>query len=509
MPARSFRLPARSSGLLLHPTSLPGGHGIGDLGKTARRFVEFLRDGRQTWWQICPLGPLNVGNSPYQTLSVFAGNDLLIDLEQLGAKRLLTAAELRRTPDLREDVVDYWAATKFKTSRLRWAADRFKSEAPAADRRRFRAFRRASRRWLPDYALFRAIKDARNGAPWWSWEPDARDRRPAALRALAKALAEDVFFYEFAQFVFDEQWASLRRFAAASNVRFLGDIPLYVARDSADVWSHRDLFELTDGGRLKTQAGTPPDAFSATGQLWGNPTYRWKDRESALLKWWTERLRRAGQRFDAVRLDHFIGFVRYWAVPGTAATAERGRWRRGPGAEFFRALLAAVAPLAIIVEDLGHVTDDVVDIRRRFSLTGMRVLQYAFETHRGADVNRPFRYDTDTVVYTGTHDNATAHSWFESLKGKKGAERRLFLDYAGPYPEEPHWKLIRLASRSCAKIAIVPVQDVLGHDDRARMNRPGTAWDNWTWRLRQRDLAAAPVERLAALTTIYGRAVGA
>lgn len=497
-----MRLP-RSSGILLHPTSLPGRWGIGDLGAEARRFVDVLAAARVGLWQVLPLGPTGFGNSPYQCFSAFAGNPLLVSPEALLEDGLLHERDFGSTtfPD---DHVDYGAVIPWKEALLRAAAERFRGDAGRSLRAAFDAFCDRERDWLHDYALFMALKDAHAGADWNTWDPDVARRMPAALDHWRARLAAPIEAQQFRQFMFFRQWDALRGYAAERGVRFFGDMPIFVARNSADVWAHPELFYLDGAGRPTIVAGVPPDYFSETGQLWGNPLYRWDVMAAHGHHWWIERFRTAFELFDVVRVDHFIGFARYWAVPADATTAVHGEWRPGPGMGLATAVRAALGTLPIVAEDLGIVTPEVDELRERLALPGMKVLQFAFGG--GAD-NRflPHNYTPNYVVYTGTHDNDTTEGWFAALAPDERARVARFVPDVG---DAPAWSLIRLAMASVADTAVIPMQDVLALGSDARMNLPGRAEDNWGWRLPADAIGADHVRRLRELVELFGRASG-
>lgn len=505
-------LPDRASGVLLHPTSLPGPHGHGDLGPAAHRFAEFLADAAQSWWQMLPLGPPGTGNSPYDSPSTFAGNPGLVSLEQLAADGLLEPGEIAAPRRLSGRKARFDRAASYRLPRLRRAHERFSASVSKADARALSAFREEQKSWLEDFALYQALKTAHDGAPWYEWEPDLVARRPPALRRARRRLAGEVAFHEFLQYEFDKQWRALQRRCHDLGIRLLGDVPIYVAHDGADVWAHREIFHVDRTGRQRVVAGVPPDAFSSTGQLWGNPLYRWASLDKSGYSWWIARLGLTLSRFDAVRLDHFIGFRRYWEVKAGARTAQRGRFVRVPGERFLSAVEAALGGLPFIAEDLGIVTDEVRALRDRFGLPGMRVLQFAFDED-GPNDYQPHRYPRHSVAYTGTHDNDTAVGWFRerapSGDRKRARElalrRRRVLDYLGSDGAEVHWDLIRLTLMSVADTAIFPMQDLLGLGSAARMNTPGTAHDNWTWRVQADEIAPAVAERMAGLCETYER----
>lgn len=496
-----MRLP-RSSGIILHPTCLPGPYGVGDLGEDAHRFVDFLAAAGQGRWQVLPLGPTGHGDSPYQSPSTFAGNPLLISPAALVEDGLLTAGELRDRPAFPLDHVDFAAAMAWKRARLEQAARRFPGEPARGLAEAFEGFAREHAGWLHDYALFMALRDAHPGAEWSDWPADIALRRGPALDGWARRLAGPVRMHKIAQFLFYRQWHALRRYAAARGIWLIGDLPIFTAYDSADVWSHPELFLLDDRGKPAAAAGVPPDAFSATGQLWGNPLYRWDEMARRGYEWWIDRIRTTLTLVDIVRIDHFIGFVRYWEVPAGAPTAAEGRWRPGPGEALGLAIQAALGGLPIIAEDLGLVTPEVEALRDRFELPGMKVLQFAF----GGDASHPYlphRYGPNCVVYTGTHDNDTTVGWFASAAQ---AERSFAQRYLARHGDDIANDLIRLAMGSVADTVIVPLQDVLALGSEARMNVPGRPEGNWAWRFRWDMIRDHHAAQLRQMAEVYERA---
>lgn len=507
-----MRLPTlndRASGVLCHLTSLPGPHGCGDLGPEAVAFADQLAKAEQRWWQMLPVGPAGYGDSPYSASSAFAGDSILIDLDALGIP--IDEAHLPT------DYVDYEATRRFRSAHLARAHAAFARGASQAERTAFATYCTRESEWLEDYALYAAIKHAQGGKPWIDWPAPLRDRDPDALARAREEHAEAIDRERFVQFRFDEQWKRFRTACHARGVALVGDVPIFVAHDSADVWQHRELFFLDERGQPTVVAGVPPDYFSTTGQRWGNPLYRWKRIASTGYAWWVARFRKALERFDAVRLDHFIGFVRYWEVKAEEPTAMKGRWMKGPGRPLFDAVRAAVGDLPLVAEDLGAVTPKVKRLRRDLGLPGIRLAQFAFGTDPQAPAFLPHNHVRRAVVYTGTHDNDTTRGWFFDPGGEGSArtpeetakERKLALDYLGRNEaevEDIHWDMIRIVWASVAHTAIVPVQDVLGLGTEARMNTPGTSGGrNWRWRL-EGPLPSAIVDRLASMTRTYGRA---
>lgn len=492
-------LRTRASGVLLHPTSLPGPGGVGDLGDEAFRFVDALAGARQAWWQMLPVGPTAFGNSPYSPLSSFAGNPILVSLERLAQQGLLTSLPARSWT---QDRVEYNLATAFKTDQLRKAFDNFERGGSHADRDRFEEFSSREAGWLGDYAIYRALKDAHRGAAWGDWEEEARFRRPAALAGASRALAAECRFYQFCQFLFDLQWRDLRRHCRERGVGLIGDVPFYVPLDSADVWAHQELFDLGRRGRPMKGVGVPPDGFAKEGQLWGFPLYRWDRMRERGYDWWLSRFRITFERFDAVRLDHFIGFHRAWAVPARLRNALRGRWVPGPGAEILEKLVQRHGSLELVAEDLGILTPEVVALRDGFDLPGIRVLQFGFgwdpeQTHL------PHKYPRRSLAATGTHDNDTTLGWYQSIEHP--GTREWVHRYLQADGREIHWTMIRAVMNSPADTTVFPAQDLLGLGSEARMNRPGVPEGNWEWRMRPWSLTPEILERLRSLTEASGR----
>lgn len=501
----------RASGILLHPTSLPGRHGIGDLGPGAYAFLDFLAGTGQTWWQILPLGPVGYGGSPYQSPSSFAGNPLLISLDRLADRGWISAAELAAVPDLPAGRVDFDAASALKWEWLRRAYRGFRA-AGVADDPAFVAFRQQHGSWLDDYVFFQAIRDAHGGRPWFEWEPELIAREPAACDRWRERVAEGIGFHEFVQYAFEGQWTDLRAACAARGIKLIGDVPIFVAHDSADVWAHPELYYLDEHGRPEFMAGVPPDYFSEDGQLWGNPLYRWEVHARDDFAWWRLRLRALLEHVDIIRIDHFRGFEAYWEVPAGSQTAATGRWTPGPGRAFFHAVRKEMGSVPLIAEDLGVITPDVEALRDEFDLPGMRVMQFGFDADPASEKYLPHRFVNNCVAYTGTHDNDTTYGWFHARGSTTTQPReeveqaRAFVRrYANSDGREIHWDMIRCLFASVADTAIVPMQDILGLDSRARMNFPGKAKGNWAWRYRAEQLDQAAADRLAELTALYGR----
>ncbi len=510
-------LHTRASGVLLHLTSLPGPFGSGDLGGAARAFIEFLRAADQRWWQMLPVGPAGYGNSPYSALSAFAGDPLLVSPEGLVRDGWLERQALERAPAFPSGRVDYPAARRFREGLLRQAFAAFEARADAAARAEHERFVAEQAGWLDDFTLFVALKEAHRQVQWTRWEPEVRDRQAEALARARRELRGEIAFHGFVQWQFARQWAALRRDCEGLGVALVGDVPIFVAHDSADVWARRELFQLDAAGEPTVVAGVPPDYFSATGQRWGNPLYRWTAMAERGFAWWIDRLRVTLERFHAVRLDHFIGFQRYWEIPANEPTAEHGVWEPGPGAALFDAVRDALGELPLIAEDLGAVTPEVKALRDRFGLPGLRILQFAFGDDPSAPDFKPHNYPRRTVVYTGTHDNDTTVGWFTDPGGGDSVrtpaqtelERRFAMAYLPSDGAEIHWDMIRAASASVADVSIFPAQDLLGLGAEARMNRPGQPSGNWEWRLWPGALTPELAARLRHLTRLYDRGTDA
>jgi 4-alpha-glucanotransferase len=498
---------ARASGILHHPTSLPGPFGVGDLGPAAHRFLERLAAAGQRVWQMLPIQPPGSARSPYDARSTFAGDPLLISPEALVSDGLLPATLLERSAPIEGGRISFTRAGELKGRLLRAAWDRFRSAASPALREELRSFERGDgeAHWLDDWALFAALHRRLGERAWSTWPAELRRRDPEALARAARELAEEVAFERWVQFLFHRQWRELRRRAAALGVRLLGDLPIYVAADSADVWARQELFELDPEGRPLAVAGVPPDAFSDRGQLWGNPLYRWPRHRDDGFAWWTQRVATALDRFDLLRLDHFRGFVAYWRVPAGAASAREGRWVRGPGRRLFAALEAALGSLPLVAEDLGLITPAVRRLLRELGAPGTRVLQFAFDADDSEHL--PERCPPDTVIYSGTHDNDTTRGWVGSLAGERRErlDRYLGLRTVEADPEEVVWRLLAATLGAPSELAILPMQDVLVLGSDARTNTPGTVEGNWRWRMSADAFTDEVAGRLRALVEGSGR----
>lgn len=502
----------RRSGILLHPTSLPGPHGAGDLGGASHRFVTWLAQAGQRVWQMLPLGPTGYGDSPYQALSSRAGNPLLISLEVLRNEGWLSDADLSGAPAGSPDAASLEDALRWKRSRLARAADAFRARAGSERSAELADFRAREASWLEDWVLFSVLKDAHGGQPWTAWPAPLARREPGALEEARGRHASAIDVAVFAQWCFFRQWEALRARCRALDVTLIGDLPIYVAHDSVEVWSRPDLFDLAPSGEPRSVSGVPPDYFSESGQRWGNPIYDWARVSLEGYAFWIGRVRGTLAMVDRIRLDHFRGFEAYWRIPASCPTAVEGAWVPGPGSALFEALERALGPLPFIAENLGVITPEVETLRRRFGFPGMAVLQFAFGNDPQAPTFRPHNYSRDLVAYTGTHDNDTTMGWWEG--GAEGSvrtaadvqtEKALAREYLGTDGREMNWVMIRALLTSVADTVVFPMQDVLGLGNAARMNRPATMGNNWRWRVRDEALSPALASRLARLTKITDR----
>lgn len=489
----------RSSGILLHPTSLPGPFGIGDLGPSAYRWIETLGAMRQSWWQILPLGPTGAGDSPYQAFSAFAGNINLLSPEFLERDGLVSPL-FWAGQHFPADFVDYSRVTAFKKALLRAAWDSFRGGKAPQLKDEFAAYRESQSAWLDAYATFTAVRDSLGGANLPSWPADLLRRNPVAVAAVEKELAAEVAMHQFGQFLFDKQWKAVKAYAVERKIKIIGDAPIFVSLDSADVWANPDEFLLDANRHPTVVAGVPPDYFSAEGQHWGNPIYDWDRMAKTGYAWWVARVLRGLQQVDVIRLDHFRGFRQAWHIPAGETSAKKGKWVDGPGGKLFDRLNDALGGLPLIAEDLGIITTDVDELRESFNLPGMKVIQFALDTPKNP--YWPHNYDPLCVCYTGTHDNDTTNGWWSTLDEKN---RGYLAAYIGRRVEDPAWDLIRLAWSSVAVIAVTPLQDVMSLGSEARMNKPGVPSGNWRWRFQPHQFWPGVIERLAGLTELYNR----
>ena len=505
----------RASGILLHPTSFPGPYGIGDLGQEAYHFVDFLQQTGQKLWQILPLTPTGYGDSPYAAFSAFAGNPLLINPDILLPEGLLEAQDLQNVPDFPADRVDYGPVIEWKMGLLRWSYERFKAGANPEIKSELAQFEGENESWLQDYALFMAVKAAHGGITWSEWEEGIALRRPESLAQWRNRLEDEVNFQKYIQYLFFKQWFTLKKYANQYNVKIVGDIPIFVAYDSADVWSHPELFYLDEKRQATVVAGVPPDYFAVKGQYWGNPLYRWDVLAADGYSWWIERFRSAFRLYDFVRLDHFRGFADYWEVPvNEEQSAVKGRWLTGPGVEFFQVVESVLGKQAIIAEDLGVITPRVVALMEATGYPGMKVLQFAFASLEidATNADLPHNFEHNAVVYSGTHDNDTTVGWYTTAPAKERANARHYLDIDN-VPETKETgrlvasKLVRLAFSSVADLAIVPLQDLLGSGSEARMNWPGRANGNWSWRYESGTIGEDLRAWLRDITILFARYV--
>ncbi len=491
----------RASGILLHVTSLPSRFGVGDFGGEAFQFIDFLERAGQTYWQILPLGPTGYGDSPYQSFSAFAGNALLISPERIVEDGFLTKKEIANPPKFSAERVDFGGVIEWKNKILKQAFERFKRTDDERIARAFHEFCDRNNFWLEDYALYRAIKLSISQDSWQDWEAPLKLREPEALDETKRELDETIFAEKFYQFTFFKQWFALKKYANGKGVKVIGDVPIFVALDSADVWCNPPQFKLNADGKPSVVSGVPPDYFSKTGQRWGNPIYDWEQMRADGFRWWIERIRFALQQTDIIRVDHFRGFEACWEVPAADKTAENGRWISAPGAELLSALRDALGELPFMAEDLGEITPAVEQLRDSFGLAGMKILLFAF----GGAADNPYlphNHVKNAVVYTGNHDNDTIVGWFKSANR---SERDFCLKYLNSNGKEIHWDFIRAAFASVADSAIVPLQDVLGLGNEGRMNLPSTDSGNWNWRCQGKDFSDKLAEKLKDMTKIYGR----
>ncbi|NLC71511.1 MAG: 4-alpha-glucanotransferase [Desulfuromonadaceae bacterium] len=495
----------RGSGILLHISSLPSDFGIGDLGPEAFHFADFLAETGQSYWQILPLNPTDphAGSSPYRSSSAFAGNPLFISPEILCREGLIDEADLAAGSSLPRHRVDYPAVAVYKNDLFHKAFARFLEQGEAGED--YRQFRAENAFWLEDFILFAALRHYFQGNPWWQWPIPFRDRHPQELEKARRDLSESIAREGFLQYLFFRQWGQLRNYCRDRGIHIIGDMPIYVAQDSCDIWSNPELFKLDEKGHPLFVAGVPPDYFSATGQLWGDPVYDWRACRESGYQWWFARIEQNLKIVDTVRIDHFRGFAAYWEIPAGEKTAVNGRWVPGPGGDFFDNLRKRFRKLPLVAEDLGTITPDVHELMERFELPGMKVLLFAFDESLPRNPYIPHNHVKNCLVYTGTHDNNTVRGWFEEEVSAEDRDR--LFDYLGRRvgAEEVSWEMLRLALMSVADVAILPVQDLLGLGAEGRMNRPSVPFGNWQWRLEKNRITAECISRLRHLTELFGR----
>ena len=493
----------RYSGVLVHPTSFPSPYGIGDMGRGAHEFIDFLAMAGQHLWQVLPLGPSGNGNSPYQSYSVFAGQTLLISPELLIEKKLLTEADVHPIPEFNADRVDYDKVTTYKTSLFKKAYEHFRHTADKNLLEEYDSFQSNNQYWLDDYCLYMAGKDYHNGLPWYEWEDSLLDPTPKERASWMKLLASEIDYYRFIQFAFFSQWYELKDYANKKGIAIIGDIPIFTAPDSADVWANKELFKLDSKGHPLEVAGVPPDYFSATGQLWGNPLYDWDAMKDDGYRWWIERVRNQLDQVDYIRIDHFRGFEAYWAVPAGEETAMNGKWKKGPGEALFEAIQKALGEeLPIFAEDLGIITPEVEKLRDTLGFPGMKILQFGFDG-TGESTFLPHQLSTrNCICYTGTHDNDTTCGWYEHTSEQNKDKVRRYMNTDASIVS---WDFIRTCLGTIAKYAIFPVQDLLKLGSEHRMNTPGTATGNWEFRYRSGLLDEGMAKGLKQMTELFGR----
>lgn len=491
----------RASGILLPIASLPSNYGIGCFSKSAYEFIDILKKAGQRYWQILPIGPTGYGDSPYQSFSTFAGNPYFIDLDSLIEKGLLQKSECDNY-DVGGNIryIDYEKIYLSRFKLLRMAYDR----SNVKENDEFKEFNQKNAYWLDDYSLYMAIKNHFNEVSWNEWDEDIRLRKPDAIQEYSEKLSNEIEFYKYIQYLFSYQWNNLKAYANDNGIQIIGDIPIYVAFDSADTWSNPELFQLDEDNNPIGVAGCPPDAFSATGQLWGNPLYQWDYHKKDGYQWWFKRIEYSFQLYDVLRVDHFKGFDEYYSIPFKDNTAEYGHWEKGPGIDFFHTLKKELGELNIIAEDLGNLTDSVRLLLKQTGYPGMKILEFAFDSREESDY-LPHNYNKNCVVYTGTHDNDTIHGWYEKLCREDKELSKAYLNNYKSDMNEIHWDFVRLAMSSVSKLCIIPIQDYLGLGSQARINTPSTVGDNWKWRLVDGDITEDTISKIYKMTKLYGR----
>lgn len=493
----------RASGVLLPVFSLPSAYGIGCFSKEAYQFIDRLVEAGQTYWQILPLGPTGYGDSPYQSFSTFAGNPYFIDLEDLVAKNWLSKKECKACHfGDNKEYIDYAAlySCRFKLLRKAWKRSEIGKE------KSFRRFVKKNAHWLNDYALYMAVKESFGNVCWVEWDEDIKIRQPEALKKYKKKYAKDIEFYQFLQYMFHEQWKKLKGYANKKGIRIIGDIPIYVSADSSDAWANPELFQFDENCNPTAVAGCPPDAFSKTGQLWGNPLYNWEYHKKTGYAWWMKRLEACFKMYDVVRIDHFRAFDEYYSIPAGMKTAEIGTWEPGPGYELFETMKNTLGECSVIAEDLGFLTPSVLELVARTGYPGMKVLQFAFDSREESDY-LPHNYTRNCVVYTGTHDNDTLLGWYEKLAKKDKSFCNRYMNLRQMEKEDLKWEFVRAAFMSIADTAIIPMQDYLGLGEEARINTPSTLGNNWTWRMKKGAFTKQLANRMRKMTKLYGRLV--
>lgn len=494
----------RASGILLPIFSLPGKYGIGCFSKEAYKFVDFLEKAGQKYWQILPIGPTSYGDSPYQSFSTFAGNPYFISLESLIEEGLLTKAECEKADFGENDKsIDYEKLYKERLKLLRKAYER----SEIYNREEFYKFKEENAYWLRDYAMFMAIKSRFGGESFDKWAEDIRRRWDYSMEYYQKELYYEIEFFEYIQFEFYKQWFKLKKYANGRGIKIIGDIPIYVAYDSADVWAHPEMFQMDETGKPEAVAGCPPDGFSATGQLWGNPLYKWEYHKQTGYDWWIRRIKKSSELYDVIRIDHFRGFDRYYSIPEGAEDAKGGHWENGPGIDLFNAIKANLGDIKIIAEDLGYITDSVRQLVRDTGFPNMKVLEFAFDSRDSSEPTEylPYNYDKNCVVYTGTHDNETLRGWLNDITSKEVEKIKAYIGKEIDDKDMLVDEIIRMAQSSTAELCVIPIQDYLGLDNDARMNTPSTLGDNWKWRVTPEQLNKELIEKIRKYTVLYGR----
>lgn len=488
----------RSCGILMHITSLPSPYGIGTFGKVAEDFVDWLKSANQKYWQVLPLGPTGYGDSPYQSFSTFAGNPLLIDLDDLVKSGYISEESCKNADyGAAPEFVDFEKVNRTKMALLREAYKKFDENVS------YLSFEKSESEWLEDYALFMAIKEKNNNVSWLEWDSDLKLRVPEALKKAQESLKDEIGFWKFVQFIFYTQWAKLKAYANKKDIKIIGDIPMYVSMDSSDVWANTYLYEMDEECKPKRVAGVPPDYFSETGQLWGNPLYDWKAMKKEKYSWWVSRIEKAAELYDVVRIDHFRAFDTYWAIPYGEKTAVNGKWEEGPGMDLWNVVKKELPKVSIIAEDLGDIFDSVKQLLKESGFPGMRVLQFGFNPDSTDNDHLPHRYPRNSVCYTGTHDNSTVMGWYKAADGKSRAMCKRYLN--PPMFEKLNVTMIRELYKSACNLAIVPMQDVIGLDDSARMNIPSTLGGNWKWRATKKQITRKHARFMKKMAKIYYR----